>query len=263
MSKQLHNQSQKKVPLWKNPFVVICAILIIWPISILLIHHYMIEYKDAFDGASALFSALAFGGVIIAIFLQQQELEDTRLVLTGQQQQLEHHTQAFKKQNFESTFFSLLNLHDAMLNSITYEIGDVEVAQGRDCFKHLFNRLKYFHKETIEHNTAPNDPQLIPIAYKKFYGERQASIGHYYRNLYNIVRFVKDSDIDDKWFYIRVVRAQLSVFELSLLFYNCLSAPGKGFKPLVEEFTLLKTIEDKDLIEPADRQYYKPTAFDR
>lgn len=257
------NQSQLKVLFWKKPFVVICAILIIWPISVLLIHSYMIGYKDAFDGASALFSALAFGGVIIAIFLQQQELEDTRHVLIGQQQQLQHHTQAFKQQNFESTFFSLLNLHDAMLNSISYGIGGVVIARGRDCFEHLFNRLKYFHKDTIEHNMAPNDPQLIPIAYKKFYEEHQANIGHYYRNLYNIVRFVKDSDTDDKWFYIRVVRAQLSVFELSLLFYNCLSGPGKGFKPLVEEFTLLKTIEDKGLIEPTDRQYYKSTAFDR
>lgn len=97
----------------------------------------------------------------------------------------------------------------------------------------------------------------------KFYGECQASIGHYYRNLYNIVRFVKDSDIDDKWFYIRVVRAQLSVYELSLLFYNCLSVHGKGSKPLVEEFTLLKTIDDRDLIVPTDRQYFNPTAFDR
>lgn len=67
--------------------------------------------------------------------------------------------------------------------------------------------------------------------------------------------------IEDKWFYIRVVRAQLSVFELSLLFYNCLSVTGKGFQGLVEEFTLLKTIEDRDLIEPTDRKYYKPTAF--
>lgn len=177
MSKQL---SQNKVPLWKKPFVVISAILIIWPISILLIYHYMVGYKDAFDGASALVSALAFGGVIIAIFLQQQELEDTRNVLIGQQQQLEQHTKAFKKQNFESTFFSLLNLHDAMLESITYEIRHGEVARGRDCFEHLFYRLKYFHKETIEHNTAPNDSQLISVAYNKFYVKHQATIGHYY-----------------------------------------------------------------------------------
>ncbi len=132
---------------------------------------------------------------LLQFFFSSKNSKILGVFLRGQQQQLEHHTQAFKKQNFESTFFSLLTLHDAMLKSITYEIGQGKVVRGRECFEHLFNRLKYFHRETIEHNTAPNDPQLIPIAYRKFYSEYQASVGHYYRNLYNIVRFVKDSDI--------------------------------------------------------------------
>jgi len=43
MSKQLCSESERKVPIWKNPSVVIGAILIAWPISILLIHKYMIQ----------------------------------------------------------------------------------------------------------------------------------------------------------------------------------------------------------------------------
>lgn len=66
---------------------------------------------DSFGSLNTLFSGLAFGGIIISIYLQSKELEDTRKELRGQKVSLE-------KQNFESTLFQLIKLHNDIVNQI-------------------------------------------------------------------------------------------------------------------------------------------------
>ncbi len=87
------------------------------------------QFGDMFGGANALFSGLAFAGVIIAILLQRKELivqrRDLRLtrrvvtmeveqlkgqkdLLQKQEEQMEGQKAALEKQNFETTFFNLL-----------------------------------------------------------------------------------------------------------------------------------------------------------
>ena len=59
-----------------------------------------------------------------------------------------------------------------------------------------------------------------------------------------------------------LVRAQLSAYELALLFYNGLSKYGEGFKPWIEEFGLLEHL-DKDhlLLDPTHKVLYDKKAF--
>jgi hypothetical protein len=93
---------------------------------------------------------------------------------------------------------------------------------------------------------------------------RQTDVGHYFRTLYNIVKFIasSDSDIENKQIYINIVRAQLSSSELNLLFYNCLSNYGnKKFKPLVEQFGLLENMVLESLIHQGHKELYKESAF--
>jgi len=76
------------------------------------------EFGDSFGAINALFAGLAFTGVIFAIILQwqelrlqRQELRDTRTEIRGQKETLQ-------KQNFESSFFQLLNMHSEIVSSI-------------------------------------------------------------------------------------------------------------------------------------------------
>ena len=76
------------------------------------------QFGDRFEAVNALFAGLAFAGVIFAIILQwkelglqRKELEDTRAEIRGQKETLQ-------KQNFESTFFQLLGLHNDIVNSM-------------------------------------------------------------------------------------------------------------------------------------------------
>ncbi|TKB69418.1 MAG: hypothetical protein E8D52_05970 [Nitrospira sp.] len=64
-----------------------------------------------------------------------------------------------------------------------------------------------------------------------------------------------------KRYSLKAAYPTFDIISLSLLFYNCLSSPGKGFKPLVEEFALLKTVEDNHLLDPSHRKFYNQAAF--
>ena len=121
----------------------------------------------------------------------------------------------------------------------------------------LFMRIS----ESME-NKRKDNFDVILDTYLRFYNKNQSDLGHYFRNLYHIIKLVKYSDIVDKLKYTNLVRAQLSSYELLLLFYNCLSTNGKEkFKPLIEEFHLLKNMPKKELIYPQDIEQYSNSAY--
>ncbi len=80
--------------------------------------------------------------------------------------------------------------------------------------------------------------------------------------MYNIIKLVSHTDGIDKRFYTNLVRAQLSSAELMLLFYNGLSSWGnEKFKPMIEEFALLKTMPNATLPKDELLHQYSPSAF--
>lgn len=70
------------------------------------------EFGDSAGATNGLFSALAFAGVIYAIFLQKdelslqrQELKNTRKEIAGQKREFQMQNKTLKHQRFENTFF--------------------------------------------------------------------------------------------------------------------------------------------------------------
>jgi len=73
---QTQNQSKSRI----NLSLILCGVVILWILSSLLLAVVIgkfnsIHFGDAFAGVSALFSALAFAGIIITIYMQKEELE--------------------------------------------------------------------------------------------------------------------------------------------------------------------------------------------
>jgi len=195
------------------------------------------DLGQLYGSVAALFSGLAFVGVIAAIHLQRQELVQTREELRGQKDQLQAQSKTLQKQNFENTFFQLVGLHNDIVGALAVK-GHV----GRACFGVLVEEFDDCYRE-LSTATTTNQATIINVAYLKFHNRFQHQTGHYFRNLYNIVKFVKNSDIENKQFYVNLLRAQLSSHELTLMFYNCLSELGiTKFKLLVEEFALLENM---------------------
>jgi hypothetical protein len=78
------------------------------------------------------------------------------------------------------------------------------------------------------------------------------------------LKFIKHSDIsqEQKFKYTSILRATLSAYELVFVFYNCLHPNGKThFKPLVEEFSFLKNMDESLIFNSKQKEYFDPLAF--
>lgn len=104
---------------------------------------------------------------------------------------------------------------------------------------------------------------IIINSYDSFQSKYESYIGHYFSNLYNIIKLINlcDAEIKKKE-YTNIVRAQLSKYELLILYYNCISRFGSAkFKSLVEEYQLLKHVDTESLAHKSHIQFYNESAF--
>jgi Putative phage abortive infection protein len=82
------------------------------------------------------------------------------------------------------------------------------------------------------------------FAYIPFEGH-QSRLGHYYRHLYQMVRYVDLQKIEiDKYEYVKTIRAQLSTHEQALLLINSLTPIGQNWwkKQLILSYRLVQNI---------------------
>ncbi len=175
-----------------------------------------------------------------------------------------------KLQQFDNTFFNLLNQHNEIVNSLkAQDPAKRGYVTGRECFKYLYESI---YDEAVRWGSVGNTPnrnlsiQETLEVYQEHWRKEEFWVGHYFRNLYNLVRYVDRSDMEfpKKKVYTNIIRAQLTIYELLLLFYNCLSPQGDQlFKPLVQEYGLLKTIAPERLINPQHQNKFEQSAFDK
>ena len=175
---------------------------------------------------------------------------------------------AQSRQGFENKFFQLLNLHHEIVGAIERYVGQLPV-RGRRNFSTFYDEFVSNFQTEYNKNPSADPLQIIQGGYKHFFENRQPDIGHYFRNLYHIIKYVHESKESDKDFYAHLVRAQLSSSELLLLFYNCLGTKGnEKFKPLAERYSLLENMPENklasDTLKLSDhRKLYDPKAFSK
>ena len=222
-------------------------------------HEHWGQFGDYVGGLlNPTFSLLALIALLATFALQVRELRISAKELKNSADALVKQNEALRVQNFEASFFQLLRLHNDIVNSIDRVSTKGKVTTGRDCFNVFLRRLQ----STLEIEGADRNFDAFLTHYDLFYIEYQHEIGHYFRLLYNIVKLVSRTGGIDKRFYTNLVRAQLSSAELMLLFYNCLSPWGsEKFKPLIEEFALLKTMPNTTLPNDELLHRYSPAAF--
>lgn len=201
------------------------------------------------------FSFLALLALLATLGLQVRELRLSVQELRNSAEALTKQNETLRLQTFEGTFFQLLRLHNDIVNSV--EVPHLTL-KGRACFARFLDLLE----RHLEENAAHTNLENFRLHYEFFHVENQAVLGHYFRLLYNVVKLVKNTEGIDKRFYTNLVRAQLSSAEVKLLFYNCLSPWGvERFKPMVEQFALLKTMPNNDLPHESLLHAYAPEAF--
>lgn len=228
------------------------------------------QFGDMFGAINALFAGLAFAGIVLAIILQKNELSlqrqelklqrdelaQTREEIKGQKEQLKAQDQTLKRQNFESSFFQLLSFHNEIVDSFQINPSQGSV-NGRRCFGTFLADLGNLYQSEPDKD--------INNVWREFFGKYHSIVGHYFRHLYNTVKFVDRhvflEEFEDRESYTNLIRAQLSSHELGILFYNCLSHGGTKFKCLVEKYSLFEHMDKGVLLNEEHMNLYENTAF--
>lgn len=211
---------------------------------------------DKFGGITALFSGLAFAGLIFTLFVQKKELQyqreelshlvketkETKEHLEAQANHLKSQSDFVGKQTFENSFFQLLTSFNSNLKSISVlKAQHLPEAVGADALETILNNGRRFFRD---------DGVGFDNQYAEFFQNRKNDLGPYFSQMYNILKFIKNSEVEDKTFYSNILRAQLSSAELSLLALNCFSIHGESkMAPLVKEFQILKNFDDETLFD--------------
>lgn len=201
----------------------------------------------------------------LEIFYGQIEVKHARYQLQEQRASAIEQSLSLKLGSFERTFFQLVDNHQKIVNAIDIRRkgvnSGVTIYQGRDCFVFFYKRFK---KEFLKQKPDDSIDNVLK-AYSEFYSKNQADLGHYFRYIYHILKYIKNTkDIPDekKFTYTSLLRALLSSYEIALLFYNGLSEYGNEFfKPLLEEYSFLKNLDDRLLINSSHKIKYSPKAF--
>ncbi|MCS3552335.1 MULTISPECIES: putative phage abortive infection protein [unclassified Sphingobacterium] len=140
----------------------------------------------------------------------------------------------------------------------------------------FYTRFKSWTSPLEDGQTNSNEEDDLNLAfinlYKsfKFYGGHQFRLSHYFRNLYQIYNLIsseKSLSEEQKMSYARIVRSQLSTYELYLLFYNSVSSLGWSWefaniddssKCFITRYGILKNIPDLNVYNRINISSYFP-----
>jgi len=170
-------------------------------------------------------------------------------------------------QAVENNIIKQIEFHRHILDSLSIPVDKKGLVRktGRDVFEHLFEmELKNRYKEAQFLAPSESDTVHIEISFATLFGAHGGQFGYYFRNLYRVIKYIDEVNNEklDKDSYVKLLRAQLSKYEILMLFYNCQSSKGsKKFKPYVEKYALLKEVEHQHLIEPTHWNLYKKSAY--
>jgi hypothetical protein len=238
------------------------------------------ELKEAREEAEASRKALE----LQARTTQLQQFENTFFNLLGnhrevlkslqetwvQNDNLKHHAIIEGKKLIDKTTEFIKTIIRGLNNS-SYAIvrGEVDLEyQGfipkgyRDSIGKEF-KFEWKPKLSIKCKSHLANTENLHLLYEKVFLPNRSSLGHYFRNLFHLVKFVDeytgfdslDSNkeiFDIKYKYIRLVRAQLSNNELFLLALNSITDFGEEFVPFIEKYKLLKNISIFEELDEMD-----------
>ena len=184
---------------------------------------------------------------------------------------------------FESSFFELLKLHKEITDRI---IGTVHIRTASSDIKDTYKGLKFFEKLSekimLHYNNNSEIEEFLLDGSKydqsllnkeemqkeidKYYNElylgKESELGHYFRSLYHLVKFVDGSSIENKKRYIDLIQAYLTDAELHCTFYNGIAIYGRErFKPLLDKYSFLENIKPKGKIFERHFELFYPKTF--
>lgn len=185
-------------------------------------------------------------------------------------------SKANKIQQFETTFFNMLDHFDSIISQISINeknrvktgglIEDQQsVVNGRGALIQL--QKDFIDTAGISdvheiHDDSFTDNDRVQARWKEMFERNIGSLPHYFRYYYTIVKFIMTSDlIDNKKIYTDLLQAKMSSPEMGLIFYNTFYNPDiykqNGAKDFIvwlndRNIGLLENIQKESVVDPED-----------
>lgn len=176
----------------------------------------------------------------------QQDINDAIHIEARSDENLIRQIKMFNDASLIERYFKL-NYIEQYLKNKHYEIRVTAyhdyTINIEEIYSNLKNEWATYLKKTREETLIKPLYSLKKTAYENIYKEHEEQIGHYYRNLYRIMKFIQDEHFSnnskdnekEKKKYRGILRAQLSSMELLMLFYNVVySEKGQKFKAILK-----------------------------
>lgn len=197
--------------------------------------------------------------------LSREELEATRKELEGSRIAQQEQSESLKLQNeatisqmFENTFFKLFDLFNLTKDTLHVKtklvtsgsFSNIGIIVNDITYNLLSENIGYWEKYNGDNSRDRAIKLFLEILgffyckkYDKFNLYYESLTGSYFGQIYQILRFIDDSNIKNKQRYVNLFRAQFTKNELEFLFYHCLGSMGKRkFKKLVEDYSFFEHI---------------------
>lgn len=203
---------------------------------------------------------ITFLALLFTILIQQKELAHAR-------SEFRRTAVALEQENFEATFFRLMELMRETVEAIT-----LNDQKGVAAFEELYRAVRGRYKA---HEAIANQPTKVAFEFR--YNQYGHYFAHYFRTTYNVLRFLERKHLDikaalrddpdaeilviDIRMYAKLLRAQISDHEMAILFYNSLTDRGVKMKRLLEVFSILDNLDDRYLLEPTDKALIGTSAW--
>lgn len=222
---------------------------------------------NPFDAATSIFTGLTIIFLAFTFYLQRKSLLEAQEQVRIAKDALHSQNETAKLQRFETTFFNLIRELNASIDTwemqqyVTSDdtrIGTKWVSQikertyrGRACFQN-FERIldDLFLRPTnrgIEIRLPTYDFCKISSQtdydeyFRDFIENTSAYLPHYFRQVYNILKFAQRSKIENASDYTSLFRAQISNIEAKLLAFDAVSQYGnEKFSQLLNDYKFLK-----------------------
>ncbi|MDD3020208.1 MAG: hypothetical protein PHX61_04405 [Alphaproteobacteria bacterium] len=249
---------------WVYLLFVVFAWAMSWIITDFFIHESTVRgtFGDKFGAVNALFSGLAFAGVIITILLQREELKATQDEVRAQTKEFELQNKTLALQRFEHSFFSMLSQHNEFISRFRVHYINGNTIIGKDIIKNFIDRTyarinsqksSYFDGENfLKKDFSSNVLEIMRITDLKEY---EGFILPYIKSICSLYFYIRKEfaysvadDGDEKYrsalFYSNLVTIQLSESESLLLLLYAVSPAAADFRRLVCDFEILQGLPD-------------------
>jgi hypothetical protein len=175
----------------------------------------------------------------------------------------------------EENYKSIYTSHITFNNFITIEINKLEPENTA----YQFDFLNFGFATGVKNILSDpliiglwkhdHEKEYVGLVYKYWYLQTDTQLGHLFRYIYNTMTFVIDSwdDFETQKRYIKLIQAQLSNYQLAVMFYSGISPVSRNskgkykFKEIADKYGIFQNIEASYLLDISHFDYYPETKF--